>query len=311
MENINESNNFLFINDFLNSLDKYIITEKDFYSKKSNNKFKLYKYIHSIFLKNDKSCNNNYFRQSNIAINNLYDNLIQLKINYEDALSLKDQIDEEDFKEKLKIIYRDTKLDFIYKQLKESIIKIDNYHNKLLKAKNFYKFFYELSEKDFRKEIEEKIKMLKKSEIIITLNDLESFFNNPKYKYAEKYNKIYKSKFFMVLFEENKKNNPNENEKDIFEKTIDSFVNLKILNNWKENNKINTIPNYEIISNTIETIIKENVLDGNGKANKNKCISLISKELEIIEDIYKKQKNNSLEVLDNSLGSNLNKISKI
>jgi hypothetical protein len=283
LENINASNNQEFINDFINGLDKYILTERDFFSEQSNNKFKLYRKIHSFFLNNNKSCDNNYFKMSNLALNNIYDKIINLEIKFDDVISLKNQLNQKYFEEKLKMLSQN-----MYKQLddilKQCINKLELYQKKLLKAQNFYKLFFEKSEFSFINQIEEKIKVLKENYLNNSLSELEEFFKNEKYKFVEKFYRINRSKFFMGLYLD-KKNKYSDDEVHLFEETLKSFNELKILNKWKGNYTIKKIPYCEIISKEIKQIIDENKDSKNSKENENNCISQIEEELKIVNYI--------------------------
>ena len=97
---------------------------------------------------------------SNLALYNIYDKIIKLEIKFDDAISLKNQLNQNYFEEKLKMLSKD-----MYKQLddiiRQCINKLELYQKKLLKAQNFYKLFFEKSEFSFINQIEEKIKVLK------------------------------------------------------------------------------------------------------------------------------------------------------
>ena len=280
LENINASNNPAFINDFINGLDKYILTERDFFLEQSNNKFELYRTVNLFFLNNKKSCDNNYFKMSNLALYNIYDKIIKLEIKFDDAISLKNQLNQNYFEEKLKMLSKD-----MYKQLddiiRQCINKLELYQKKLLKAKNFYKLYFEKSEFSFINQIEEKIRILKENYLN---NSLKEFFKNEKYKFVEKFYRINRSKFFMGLYLD-KKNKYSDDEVQLFEETLKSFNELKILNKWKGNYTIKKIPYCEIISKEIEKIIGENKDSKNSKENEKNCISQIEEELKIINNI--------------------------
>ena len=290
LENINESKNFEFINDFLNSLDKYIILIQDFYDNNLNNKFKLYKYILKIFYDKDISCNNNYFKKSNLTLNNLYNKITSFEFNYKEAILLKKQIDENYFKEKLILInnnHDDENIQFFLNLLKINIQRIEIFYNQLLMTKNFYSFFFEESQKNFIEDLDKKIQTLNDKNNINYLNELENFFNKEeKFTTAKKYQKLSNSKFFIGILNKLKKDNLKDNEEiTLFSKSVLMFYKLEILNKWKDNYSINKIPSYEIISEEIEKIIKEN------DDNKELCLFLIHKELKIIKYIHEVEKN--------------------
>ena len=297
LENINNLEDKSYINELFNNLEKYSLSVKDFFNKESNNKFKLYIHIYSFFTRNGKSLDNNYFNISQKELNSLYEILIQFKFKYSDALKLKEQFDDLFFKEKLKFVKRNNDIDNLFKSLKENIKKLEEYQKKLLKAKEFYKIFFELEEKEFLNEIDKKIKLLNEYDIIISINDLDSFFKLPKYTLFEKYYELQNSKFFMALFIDNKEKFKDKDEKTIFELTINSFALMNILNNWENDYPITKIPNYEIISKEIEIIINNNKLNDDYKENKKICKSLIQKELKAIKDIYIKKNENNIENL--------------
>ena len=298
LENINSSNNQEFINDFINGLDKYILTERDFFTEQSNNKFKLYSKIHHFFLSNNKSCDNNYFKMSNLTLNNLYDKIINLEIKFDDAISLKNQLNQKYFEEKLKLLSQTT-YKYLYDILDQNIKKLEVYQKKLLKAQNFYKFYFVKSENSFINEIGEKIQLLKENYLNNSLIELEEFFKTEKYKFVEKFYKINESYFFMGLYLYNKNKYPDD-EALLFEETLKSFNELKILNKWEDNFCIKKIPYCEIISKEIEKIINENKDSPNSKENENNCISLIAKELKIINNINL----NSIGYIQRSMTSN-------
>ena len=70
----------------------------------------------------------------------------------------------------------------------------------------------------------------------------------------------------------------------IFNHSVKKFCKLDILNKWTNNYTISKIPNYEIISEVIGKIIKEN------QYNKKVCLSLIKEELNIIKNIRENEK---------------------
>ena len=111
---------------------------------------------------------------------------------------------------------------------------------------------------------------------------MDIFLNeNRKCKDALTYKELINSKFFLGLFNYYKKQNDKEEEEKIFDICLKSFCELELLNNFNENNNIYSIPNFEIISEEIEKIIKEN------KYNKNECINIIRRELDLVEKICK------------------------
>ena len=298
VENLNETKNEGFINDFLNNLEYYIVTEKDFFDEQSYNKIKLYKLIKSIFHINNFT--GIYLIESSKALKSFQDKLINLKLNYNEAILIKEQLNKDYFKENLKLLNDE----FINKKLKEEIHEIEKIYNKLLKVKQFFKTFFESSEQDFIKELDNLINQINNSYLINFINDCKIFFNNnQKIEFWEKYNKINESKIFIGLYLENKKKLCNEDENKIFEITIKSFFELQILNKCNKNYQIRDIPYLEIISNSIESIIKENKGNNDSKENKRCCISLIEKELKIISDAYLNKDFKNLICINSNLNS--------
>ena len=298
VENLNETKNEGFINDFLNSLDYYILKEKDFFDEQSYNKIKLYKLIKSTFHINNFT--GMYLIESGKALTNIYDKLINLKVNYNEAILIKEQLNKDYFKENLKLLEDES----INKKLKEKIHEIEKFYNKLLRAKQFFKTFFESSMQNFIKELENLIYQINNSYLINSINNCKKFFNNnQKLEFWEKYNKINESKIFICLYLANKKKLCNEDEIKIFEITIKSFCELQILNKCNKNYQIKDIPFLEIISNSIESIIKENKGNNDSIENKRNCISLIEKELKIISDVYLNKDFQNLICINSNLNS--------
>ena len=282
IDNLNEIKNEAFINDFLNNLDGYILTEKDFFDEQSYSKIKLYKIIRSTFRGNSFN-SGNYLIKSSQAITDFYNKLNNLNIIYNEAIIIKEELNKDYFKDNLKLLDDE----YLSKKLKEKINEIEKNYNKLLKAKQFFKLFFEFSEQNFINEIEQLITEINNFYLINSIKDINKFFNNnEKLEFWEKYNKINESKIFTGLYLENKKKFSNEDEIKIFEATIKSFCELQILNKYNRNFQIKEIPYLEIISNSIENIINENLVNNDSKENKRNCISLIEKELKFISDAY-------------------------
>ena len=285
LENINESNNIEFIKDFLDSLKKFIITKEDFFVNEFNNKFNLYINIQKIFYNKDFSFDNDYFKKSNEALRALSDKIKSLEFSYEEIKLMKIQIKTNIniFKEKLSLINHNNNFDFIFNFLKEGIERVDKFYNELLMIRNFYTFFFE-SEKEFINDINNKIENLNKStNVNIYLNELEDLLNkNIRYQSAKKYLILNESKFFIDLYNKLKKKNTGQEEIMLFNSCLEYFDKFEIINNWKEYYSIDQILYYEEFLEELKQIINEN------KYDKKACISLISKELDIIHKIYKK-----------------------
>ena len=302
--NIIENKNNELLEDFANSINKFIIVKEDFFNKKCDNKFKLYQYIQSIFSQNKINMENyEYFKKSKEILN-----ILEIKINtfnftYKEVISLKEQINDNYFKEKLKIINNYENIEIIYDNLKDNINKIDYYYNELLMLQHFYILFFSNSEKDYITDINNKINLLNVNFDINNLYNLEDFFNSDiKYKNtAKKYNKLRFSKFFIGLFN-NYKQNSKETEIQKFKNSVQLFCELEILNHWDDNYTVNEIPYLEIISKEIEKIIKES------NNNKKKCISLIHRELKIIKYIYQNEENKPIFNKDKFINNNIAEI---
>ena len=293
LENIKESKNKIFINDFFISLNKFIIVKEDFFENELNNKFKLYKSIQNTFNKNYKNYTNYYyFIKCNEVLIELNQKIKNLDFSYKEVKLIEEQINQNYFQEKLNII--NSEKQNINNFLKEGILKIEKCYNDLLMAQSFYSLFFE-SKKEIIIDLQNKITIFEESTNINHLNTVETLFNiEPNYKFARKYQKLLNSKFFIDIFNKYKEKYAEENEEKIFSKCINFFCGLEILNNWKEYYSINQIPKYEVIMEEIKKIVNEN------RYNKNTCINLIHKELFIIHYIYNSEKSNPTIIKENS-----------
>ena len=289
---INSSNNYSFINDFLLSLGNFILMEEDFFINQFHNKFQLYKYAQDIFNKRrDLDPNINYFKKSNKTLMNLYDKIIKFEFTFTEVTLIKQQIHQGFFKEKLKVI-NNNNFEYLYNLLCDNIKRYDKVYNDLIITLEFYKLFFEKTEKDFiENHINITIQSLSNQININFIEHLEKCFKeNQKYIIAQKYKNLISSKFFLALFNDYKKKNKViiEEEKTIFVNCIKDFCKLEILNYWDEKYSINKFPFVKIISEEIENIIKEN------KYNKKECEKLISQELDTVEYIYKIELSNPI-----------------
>ena len=282
LKNIEIIKNHSFIDEIMSSLDNFIITEDDFYEDQINNKFKLYDYICK--LSNRKNLNNNdynYFKRCRQALNNIINKIKNFEFVYEEVIQIKHQIDQDYFKEKLRILINNNDISNFYNHIKNNIKRFNKIHYELLIALNFYKTFFNNLEKSFIENyIENNIIKLLEINNISFLNEIEEFINkNQKIQKALKNEKIMNSKFFIALFNDCKKKSKEE-ESQLFDDCINIFCELELLNSWNENIGIEQIPNYEIISEEIASIIKEN------KKDKKKCEEIIHQELNIIKYTY-------------------------
>ena len=281
LKNIEITKNHSFIDEIISSLDNFIIIEDDFFEEQINNKFRLYNDICKLFNKNKLRNNYNYFKRCKETLNNIFIKIENFEFTYQEIIQINLQIDQDYFKEKLRILINNDDISNIYYHIKNFIKRFDKIYNELLNAYNFYKIFFSNSKKSFIENyIENNIIKLKEKININLLNEIEGSVNiNSKIKKALKYGKLINSRFFIALFNDCKKKSK-ENETQLFDDCIKHFCELELLNNWNEDIDIEQIPNYKIISEEIASIIKEN------KKDKKKCEEIIHEELNIIKYIY-------------------------
>ena len=302
LENINESNNLPFINDFFNSLSNYYIKEEDFFSNELNNKFQLYISIQKSFHKQNFSCDNDYFKKSNETLMYLNNKIKSLEFSYEEIKLLKPQINSDFFKQKLILITNNNNnIVFIHNIIKEAIERVEKFYNELLMIRNYYSLFFE-SEKEFINDINTKIEFLNKSaNVNIYLNGIEELFNKDiRFKNVKNYLKLTESKFFIDIYNKEKAKNSGQSEEIIFNICLQYFFEFEILNHWKIYYTISQIPNYDILLEELGKIINEN------RYNKEACLNLIHKELDIIKHINNVKNNMNRKGNNNNIFNNIN-----
>ena len=237
-------------------------------------------------MKKGLNINNNYFNKSGHNLKTLCDKIYNFEFNFNEVSLINKQIDDSAFKDKLLLINNNSNIDNMYNSLKNNIKRYNKLYYDLLTMENFYKLFFENTEKNNIETIVEEMKTQLSTKINVkSLTDMEIFIiKDQKCEISQKYKNLINSRFFLGLFNLYKFKNCSDDELVIFNNCIKDFCELEILNNWNDNNGIDKIPNLAVISDEISRIIKENPND------KKKCELLIKNELDIIKNIYKNEK---------------------
>lgn len=137
---------------------------------------------------------------------------------------------------------------------------------------NFFKTFFDIQEKEYLKDITNQNMNIKSEHKGVSLKSLESFLSkSDKYNKNKQYFKFIDSQFFLALYSHNKSKDNNENQNDFFDKTIKDFLNLLILNNFKEDLNINSIP-FKIIIEEIRKIIEKSKIIKNKNNREENCL---------------------------------------
>ena len=216
-----------FNKDFLNKMERKILTEKDFYTKKENDNLEFF----GLFIENYPELMNkglkgcNYIKGSLETTSKIISDLKYKNIEYEILNNLISN-DDKKFLDKLKII-ENNQAEEIFQELKESLSICREKLRQLDLIKEYYNLFYKESKKVKITLINDKLKELKCSYISIILNEKNFFENNPnidieKAKEDAKNIKYSKSKLFMALYEKNKNdyNIKKQSEYELFYQTL-------------------------------------------------------------------------------------------
>ena len=197
-----------FDRDFLNKLERKILSENDFYTKAENKNFEFFKLFmenFNEFMKKDiKDCE--YVKQCLQIQNKILLDLKHKTIEYE---TLKNLISEDNiFLNKIKIL-ANNKEGNIYQELKDSVNICKEKLSKLYLIKDYYNLFYKETKKDQIKLINDKIQYIKSSHISLILELKELFKKEDNFDMNKALNdskniKYGNSKFFMAIYEKNK-----------------------------------------------------------------------------------------------------------
>ena len=188
--------------------------------------------------------------------------------------------------------------------------KLNNLKIKLINTENFFKAFFDKEEKNYLKKICEQKQVLFTKTIDVILKKLEKFFNESNQnKMYKDYFGLINSKFFMAIDYQNKLQENMENQKNLFDKNVNDFLKLGILNNLNDDLNINDIPFKDIIITEIKKIIEKCKKDK--KNGKEKCLNIIKNELNLIKEIIiisnNLNNNNKLRNNDDDLSDNFKK----
>ena len=257
LENSNNEYLCLYV---LDQMSKFIMTEEDFYQKEENERFKLFRLFWEkcgYLYRNPFFADGKYLNETSIIKYKLIHDFNKNDINYDLINNL---IDEPEFKEKLKCLYINERMNTenIFKALKKDVENCRKRFEELEKINDYLNSFFSNSK---RREIELINKTLFKykhknvSEIMKTENFFEDFEDfdfdelleesqNLKYKF---------SCFFMAIYNSKKNNEGLEKtESQIFFDSIEDYKNtIKDIINQKESKQ----QFFEI--NNISEIMKE------------------------------------------------------
>lgn len=240
---------------FLDVLEKYILTENDFYQKEENLNYQLFKLFLekcTLLIKNKELYEGQYLIQTIKIQSKIHDQLLNKNVEYEKINILIQSKKKEDFYNRMKvIIQKESETKNIYNNLVESLEKCREKFNEFNNIEDFYNTFYKESKKNLIEKIKERIKKYKEKNIseILEVNNFLSDIKEFNYEKAKKEaNKKYKdSYFFMAIFSEIVKND--KTEEQIFNESVSSFKNIftRIINQKESKEPFFQIENVEKI----------------------------------------------------------------
>ena len=278
--------------ELLKVIEKFIIKEDDIFNPDKLNNFQLYTIIYQQFFYKYESYK--YFKESNNSLNQIYKKIMGIDLSYKKFIKLIEQIDNENFQEKLTVfnflINQSNIKKMIYDWLKLNKEKYQNLMNNLNKYKNFLSNFFDVQEKNCLIEIkEEQINISQSKNMGETLLIMESFLEGSNYKKYKDFLNLVNSKFFNALYYNNKNQGNNENQENLFNNSLQDFLSLNILININLNYPIDNIPLKEIIIKEIKEIINISIKTKNSEEY---LLNEIKNELDILKEISNLNLNN-------------------